>query len=301
MPCGRRSSVRASRTISPGAFEPFRHVFPVSRHARAHHARGLRREHGLGDLVDRFVVRESDRWSLATYLFPSNATQAARIQDVVNSMDSSQTTGLALVVNRESREASAAVHQGIGDRNRSSWPWSCGVSRLAAVPLRTASDADWRLTWAAGALAIAGVELDLFAVFAVVTFVGTGWTTASIWCIGITNTAMRERATAELAPVILSAAGITLGGYGTLIWSSYLRFGRLASFRRPARSRSPPLRCSCCLPCCRANRGVLLPKPHTTRPAHRRHDTRHQDRCRHPGLERGRFDRAGRRGPSRLG
>jgi predicted exporter len=30
------------------------------------------------------------------------------------------------------------------------------------------------IQWAAGALAIAGVELDLFAVFAVVTFVGIG-------------------------------------------------------------------------------------------------------------------------------
>jgi hypothetical protein len=57
--------------------------------------------HDFGDLVDRFVVHERGRWSLATYLFPSGAGQAARMQEVVSAVDPSQIlTGLTLV-NRE--------------------------------------------------------------------------------------------------------------------------------------------------------------------------------------------------------
>jgi predicted RND superfamily exporter protein len=77
------------------------------------------------------------------------------------------------------------------------------------------------LLWAAGVLGLAGFELDLFSVFATVTFVGIGVD----YGVHLVHR-YRERgdalnATAELAPVILVAGAITLLGYGTLIGSSY--------------------------------------------------------------------------------
>ena len=77
------------------------------------------------------------------------------------------------------------------------------------------------LVWTAGALAAAGVELDLFAVFAVVTFVGIGVDYGVHLVHRYQERGDAVRATAELAPVILVAAAITLLGYGTLITSSY--------------------------------------------------------------------------------
>ena len=57
--------------------------------------------HGLADLIDRFVVHDGDRWTLATYVFPANADQSSRLQTVVDAVDPAQTlTGLA-VVNQE--------------------------------------------------------------------------------------------------------------------------------------------------------------------------------------------------------
>ena len=57
--------------------------------------------HGLGDLLDRFIVRDADRWTLATYVFPSSAEQTARVQAIVAAVDPAQAfTGLTLV-NRE--------------------------------------------------------------------------------------------------------------------------------------------------------------------------------------------------------
>ena len=65
------------------------------------------------------------------------------------------------------------------------------------------------------------VELDLFAVFAVMTFVGIG-VDYGIHLIHRYH-ALQDpvRVTAELAPVILVAGAITLLGYGTLVGSSY--------------------------------------------------------------------------------
>ncbi len=108
-----------------------------------------------------------------------------------------------------------------------------GIGTALVVLLVIGAFRDWRLsgyallptavglTWAAGALALAGVELDLFAVFAVVTFVGIGVDYGIHLVHRYHERGDAVHTTAELAPVILSAAGITLGGYGTLIWSSY--------------------------------------------------------------------------------
>ena len=57
--------------------------------------------HGLNDLIDRFVVRDGNRWTLATYVFPTHADQSSRLQTIVDEVDPAQTlTGLT-VVNQE--------------------------------------------------------------------------------------------------------------------------------------------------------------------------------------------------------
>ena len=132
-------------------------------------------------------------------------------------MDRAQTlTGLTLV-NRELARSFLPQFLGPGDRQRDR-------RALVVVAFR-----DWRLSllallptavglvWAAGILALAGIELDLFAVFAVVTFVGIGVDYGIHLVHRYQERGDAERATAELAPVILVAAAITLLGYGTLV------------------------------------------------------------------------------------
>ena len=213
---------RAANDFTPGAFEPFSARLPKLFNTGERITYDGYTGHGLGDLVDRFVVFESGRWSLATYLFPANAGQASRIQGIVDSVDPSQSlTGLTLVNHELARSFVPQFIKGLS------------IGTLLVVGLVVIAFRDWRLsmyallptaiglTWAAGALALAGVELDLFAVFAVVTFVGIGVDYGIHLVHRYHERGNAERATAELAPVILSAAGITLGGYGTLIWSSY--------------------------------------------------------------------------------
>ena len=180
------------------------------------------RSHGLGDLIDRFVVREADRWTIVTYAFPETESDAQRLQEIVDRVDPAQTlTGLPLVNHELSARFLPQFLKGLG------------IGTLMVVVLVVLAFRNWRLSlfallptifglvWTAGILAAAGVELDLFAMFAVVTFLGIGVDYGIHLVHRYRERGDAERATAELAPVILVAGAITLLGYGTLINSSY--------------------------------------------------------------------------------
>jgi predicted RND superfamily exporter protein len=178
--------------------------------------------HGLGDLIDRFVVRTGNRWTIVTYAFPEDERQAQQLQDIVRRVDPAQTlTGLPLV-NRE-----------LSDRFLPQFLKGLGIGTLMVVVLVALAFRNWRLSlfallptvfglvWTAGILAALGIELDLFAMFAVVTFLGIGVDYGIHLVHRFREHGDAERATAELAPVILVAGAITLLGYGTLVNSSY--------------------------------------------------------------------------------
>ena len=180
------------------------------------------RSHGLNDLIDRFVVRSDNRWTIVTYAFPENEYQGQQLQDIVRRVDPGQTvTGLPLV-NRE-----------LADRFLPQFLKGLGIGTLMVVVLVVLAFRNWRLSlfallptvfglvWTAGILAVMRVELDLFAMFAVMTFLGIGVDYGIHLVHRYRERGDAERATAELAPVILVAGAITLLGYGTLINSSY--------------------------------------------------------------------------------
>jgi len=212
----------AASGFRPGTFEPFMARLPrlLDPAGRLSYEGYL--SHGLGDLVERFVIRDGDRWLLATYVFPAQAAQASRVQAIVDEAGGGQTlTGLTLVNRELARRflpqfirglaiGSAIVALIVVVAFRNWW-----LSLLALLPTAVG------LVWAAGVLALASVELDLFAVFAVVTFVGIGVD----YGVHLVHRHQERRdavqATAELAPVILVAAAITLLGYGTLVTSTY--------------------------------------------------------------------------------
>jgi uncharacterized protein len=178
--------------------------------------------HGLGGFVERFAAKSPKGWLVASYVFPSTDAQVEAIQETIQNVDpTARLTGLPLV-NRE-----------LADRFLPQFIRGLAVGTLLVIVIVVWAFRDWWLSllallptaiglvWAAGLLALAGAELDLFALFAVVTFVGIGVD----YGIHLVQR-YRERADAadaiqELAPVILVAAAITVLGYGTLVTSSY--------------------------------------------------------------------------------
>jgi predicted RND superfamily exporter protein len=213
---------RVAGDFTPDAFAPFSarlpHLFdPAERLTYDGYV-----ANGLRDIIDRFVVHEGDRWTVATYLFPATAGDIAAVQRIVGSVDAGQSlTGLPLVNRELARRFMPQFIRGLA------------IGTVLVVVLVVAAFREWRLSlyallptaiglvWAAGALAIGRVELDLFAVFAVVTFVGIGVDYGVHLVHRYQGSGDAARATAELAPVILVAAAITMLGYGTLVTSSY--------------------------------------------------------------------------------
>jgi predicted RND superfamily exporter protein len=212
----------AAAGFKPGSFDPFEARLPRLLDPAIRLDYDGYAAHDLADLVQRFVVHDGDRWMLATYAFPANPEQAARLQSIVDEVDRTQTlTGLSLVNQELARRFLPQFTRGLTIGSgivvllvilafRDWW-----LSLLALLPTAIG------LVWGAGILAITGVELDLFAVFAVVTFVGIGVDYGVHLVHRHQERGDAVQATAELAPVILVAAAITLLGYGTLVTSTY--------------------------------------------------------------------------------
>ncbi len=204
-----------------GTLDPFLQRIPGLLDSRQRLTFEGYREHGLGDVIGRFVAHEADGWTLATYAFPSNAAETRALERIAASSGTGHLTGLALV-NREL--AARFVPQFL--RGLSIWSLVVGLmiactfrrwrlSLLAIVPTMAG------LIWAAGLLALARVPLDLFALFAVVTFVGIGIDYGIHVVHRYRDHGDAELTVAQLAPVIVVAGLITLAGYGTLVTSSY--------------------------------------------------------------------------------
>ena len=179
-------------------------------------------EHGLADLAGRFVKKQGSEWIVANYALPSDPADVGTLQRLVgDANDGSRLTGLPL------------VNQELAARFMPQFAKGLAIGSVIVLVLIVATFRDWRssllslapavmgLVWAAGLLALARVELDLFAVFAVVTFVGIGVDYGVHLVHRCREHGDARRAIEELAPVILVAAAITLLGYGTLVTSTY--------------------------------------------------------------------------------
>jgi predicted exporter len=205
-------------------FAPFLDRLPRLLDARTRLTYDGFREKGLQYLLGRTIAREGRDFVLATYLYPTTPAEV----DMVRAIAARHTDGMTLTglpeVNRELKEnftpefikgltaGTVLVLLLIVYSFR-----RIDLTLLAMVPTVLA------LIWAAGLLAIARMDLDMFSVFSVMTFIGIG-VDYGIHMVHRFHLAPPERAgkvIAQLGPVILVAGGITLLGFGTLVTSSY--------------------------------------------------------------------------------
>ncbi|HEX5473794.1 MAG TPA: MMPL family transporter [Vicinamibacterales bacterium] len=205
----------------PDTLAPFRDRLPRLLDSRQQITFDGYRAHGLGDVIGRFVVHTPEGWTLASYAFPAGAAQAASLERIAAGSGAGTLTSLALV----DRELAARF---VPQFLRGLLIGSLVVVAMIALTFR-----DWWLSllstiptivglvWTAGILAMAGIDLDLFAVFAVVTFVGIGIDYGIHLVHRFQDHGDAALAVAQLAPIIVVAGLITLLGYGTLVTSSY--------------------------------------------------------------------------------
>ncbi len=179
-------------------------------------------QHGLGDLIDRMIARDDGRWTLATYVFPRSESEAAELATIVSDTESSQRlTGLPLVNAELARGFLPQFLRGLLVGSTIVIVLIFTVFRNVRSTVLSLVPTVIGLCWAAGLLRILGVSLDLFAVFAVITFVGVGVDYGVHLVSRVHEHGDPIRGVSELAPVILVAGAVTLAGYGTLMTSSY--------------------------------------------------------------------------------
>jgi hypothetical protein len=180
-------------------------------------------EHGLGDIMSRFIVKDPNGFTTLGYIEVKNADDLANAHAAVAASGSGATlTGIPVV--------NAALSAGFGRQFLLAMlAGSAVVFLLIVMMLRNVrltllalSPTILGLIWAAAILSEIGISLDLFSVFAVLTLIGIGVD----YGIHLVHRTASERdqidtALARVAPANIVAAGIALLGVGSLAVSSY--------------------------------------------------------------------------------
>ena len=208
----------------PGTFDRFAATLPTLLDTRARLTYEGFTGHGLGDLLDRSIVKRDGLWTVVTYLYPASPAAVDGVRRAVAASGGTARLSGLPAVNRE-----------MAERFTPEFAKGMSVGSLIVLLLLVVAFRRWdftllalvptalALTWTAGVLAISGISLDLFSMFAVMTFVGIGVDYGIHLVHRCARGAEGERAdaVAHLGPVILVAALTTLFGFGTLITSSY--------------------------------------------------------------------------------
>jgi predicted exporter len=206
--------------FQPGTFDPFLGRLPGLLHPQIITLDEYR-AHGFDDIMSRLISEAGGEWTLASYVFPGDAEALAQVREAVADVEGARLTGTAL------------VNEELSDRFLPEFLKGLAIGSFIVVVMIAWTFRNWRLsllalvptalglTWSAGLLALARVELDLFAIFTVVTFVGIGIDYGIHMVHRYQEHGRADVAVADLAPVIVVAGAITLMGYGTLVTSSY--------------------------------------------------------------------------------
>jgi predicted RND superfamily exporter protein len=178
-------------------------------------------EHGLGDVLSRYVVRSPVGYATVAYVEMNGSEGLARAREAAAAAGVTL-TGVPVV--------NAALSAAFGPQI--AWALAGGsvvvflliliTFRSLRLALLSVLPTILGLVWAAALLAELGVSLDLFSVFGVLTLVGIGVD----YGIHLVHRAAAEpgeldTALARVAPANIVAAGIALLGCGSLAVSTY--------------------------------------------------------------------------------
>jgi predicted exporter len=208
----------------PDAFEPFVERLPRLLDAEARITYDGLIEHGLTSVVSKFIAPRGGRATAVTYLYPQQAADPDAIEATMRlGGPRLQLSGLPAIDRELGRRFPREFAKGILIGSAAVTLLIFGVFRtlrqtaLALVPTATG------FAWSAGLLAIAGVELDLFSMFAAVTCIGIA-VNYGIYVLyryeheGAGD--VRDVLNRTGAPIMIACATAVVG-FGTLVYSSY--------------------------------------------------------------------------------
>ena len=208
----------------PGTFQPFvdrlpRMLDPAERLTY----QGLV-SHGLGALVSRYVARVPHGYLVAVYLYPRGPGELDRLDALLAThAPAFRLTGVPAVNRELAARFLPQFLKGVTIGTLAVALFIYFVFRNVRDSLLAFLPTALGFIWSAGLLALFGAEIDLFSLFAAMTFIGIS-TDYGIYVIHryrVEGTRpMREVLTRTGAGVLI-AGGTTLIGFGSLINSSY--------------------------------------------------------------------------------
>jgi predicted exporter len=180
--------------------------------------------HGLESVVSRFVVHREGRYRSVTYLYPQLPVDVDGLRRIVLGVDPGlRLTGLPVINHELRRQFFPQFLKGIVLGTIAVAVIIYVVFRSVRHTLLALLPTAIGFVWSAGALAMLKVELDLFSLFAAVTFIGI----AVDYGIYVLYRSVFEPSNGmddvmtRVGPAIIIACATAIIGFGTLINSSY--------------------------------------------------------------------------------
>jgi predicted RND superfamily exporter protein len=180
--------------------------------------------HGLESIVSRFIVRRDGRYQAVTYLYPQQIVDIDALRRIVLDVDARlRLTGLSAINHELRRQFFPQFLKGIAIG-------TVAIALLIYLVFRTVRHTLLALlptavgfVWSAGALALLRVELDLFSLFAAVTFIGIGvdYGIYVLYRYVFEPSSSMDDVMTKTGAAIIIACATALIGFGTLINSSY--------------------------------------------------------------------------------
>jgi hypothetical protein len=181
-------------------------------------------DHGLAPLVSRYVARVPGAFLVAVYLYPRDPADLDRLGRLIAAdAPSFRLTGIPSVNRELAGRFLPQFLKGVIVGTLAVAAFIFFVFRNVRNSLLAFVSTTLGFVWSAGLLALFGVELDLFSLFAAITFVGiaTDYDIYVIYRYSIEGTRPMREVLTRTGPAILVAGGTTLIGFGALINSSY--------------------------------------------------------------------------------
>jgi uncharacterized protein len=218
----RAAAARAG--FRPEAFDPFIERLPRVLDARARITLDGLLEHGLDPIVSRFIARRGDHVTSVTYLYPPPSTDPDTLESIVQSAGHAiQLSGLPAIDRELARRFPREFGKGLLIGTAAVTSLIFGVFRSVRQTALSLVPTAIGFIWSAGLLALGGIELDLFSMFAAVTCIGIA-VDYGIYvlfrCVseGAGNV---EHVVARTGAPIMIACATAVVGFGTLVTSTY--------------------------------------------------------------------------------
>ncbi len=181
-------------------------------------------QHHLTTLVSQFAVRVENGYLVAVYLYPRTSADIDRLAALVPAQAPSfRLTGVPIVDRELAARAMPQFLRGLGAGTAVVGLIIYVVFRSARHSLLAFLPTVLGLSWTAGLLSLAGADLDLFSLFAAMTFVGiaTDYGIYIIYRYSLEGTRPMRDVLATTGMGVMVACTATLIGFGSLINSSY--------------------------------------------------------------------------------